>query len=301
MTPPRKVAFPILLFMLLAITLLGTSAASLSARAAARPPSTRLLNAARAALVGYLRTSHPTLMLAGSSTSPSLSSTTGIASFNWSGYADASGGLSGPGVSGTFSSVSAKWTTPAVSCSNEDQLAASWVGLDGFNNQTVEQDGTLEWCFEGQPYYYTWYEMYPADNITVGDTVSPGDQIAARVSASGSNYTLSLVDYTHPANSFSTVQTCARTVCTDTSAEWIVERPAFQIGVAPLANYKSEHFSSGSVTANGVTSPIGDLRHSVGTVYSIAMLDATQTYILNSVSGLYQFGDSFNTSWQNSY
>lgn len=77
-------------------------------------------------------------------------------SYNWSGYADTTTTV------GAFTSVSASWAEPATSCTAEQRLTAFWVGLDGFSNTTVEQDGTLAYCFQGRPYYYTWWEMYPA-------------------------------------------------------------------------------------------------------------------------------------------
>lgn len=45
------------------------------------------------------------------------------------------------------------------------------MGLDGFDNQTVEQDGTLAYCFEGAAYYFTWWEMFPGGSVTVGSSV----------------------------------------------------------------------------------------------------------------------------------
>ena len=82
-----------------------------------------------------------------------------------------------------MTSVVGSWTEPGVTCtSDEDQEAVFWVGVDGWTNDTVEQAGTVAQCFEGAAYYYTWWEMYPTNDITVvGSTVAPGDQIAASV------------------------------------------------------------------------------------------------------------------------
>ncbi len=181
---------------------------------------TELSARARIALTRFLHEGYrPSARLVrpgGSNLSAGKSGTTSLSSYNWSGYADSS-------AAGTFTSVSATWRQPGTVCSPEQELTAYWVGLDGFDNATVEQDGTLAYCFEGLPYYYTWWEMYPGASVTVGGTVQPGDLITASVHRSGTSYTLSLTDANNPANGFSTVQSC--TTCENDSAEWIAERP----------------------------------------------------------------------------
>ena len=114
---------------------------------------------------------------------------------------------------------------------------------------------------------------------------------------SGSSYTLSLTDHTTPGNSFSTVQTCAITTCLDQSAEWIAERPAFPIGITPLSTFTPWTPFSASQTANGAKGTIG----SGPGATAIQMVDATDTYQLDSVSGLRGRGTSFSARWLNSY
>ncbi len=213
-----------------------------------------------------------------------------VGSYNWSGYADTT-------TAGAFTSVSGSWAEPATFCSAEQRLTAFWVGLDGFTNTTVEQLGTLAYCFQGQPYYYSWWEMYPGASVTVGSTVRPGDLISASVTRSGSSYTLSLTDHTTPGNSFSTVQTCDTSTCLDQSAEWIAERPAFPIGITPLSTFTPWVPFAGQETANGVKGTIG----SGPGVTAIQMVDATDTYQLDNVSGLKFGGTSFSARWLNSY
>jgi Peptidase A4 family len=161
----------------------------------------------------------------------------------------------------------------------------------------VEQDGTVSQCFEDTAVYYTWYEMYPAGTIAVGTSVAPGDKISASVSRSGSAYTLAVTDSTHSANSFSKNATCATTTCLATSAEWIAERPAYSIGIAPEAQFSSVPFSAASETAAGRTSTISGYS---GTNYDMTTIDATDTYDIATVSGL-TGGNAFRASWKNSY
>jgi len=130
----------------------------------------------------------------------------------------------------------------------------------------------------------------------VSTSLAPGDKIAASVTRSGTSYTLKLTDSTHPANSFTKTATCALTKCPDTSAEWVSERPSFSIGVAPLAHYNAFKITSGSQTNNGHTGTIG----AGPGLNAITMVDATGLYNLNTVSTL-TGGNSFSTTWKNSY
>jgi hypothetical protein len=217
------------------------------------------------------------------------SGTTSVGSYNWSGYADSST------TPNTFTGVSATWRQSATQCSPEQELTAYWVGLDGYSTETVEQLGTLAYCFEGVAYYYSWWEMYPGASVTVGSTVQPGDVIAASVKRSGTSYTLSLTDFNNQANSFSTVQSC--TTCTNESAEWIAERPAFPIGITPLTFFRTWNPVGAVQTSNGARGTIAAGPNPT----QITMFDATQTYPLDNVSGLIAGGSSFTAHWLNSY
>jgi Peptidase A4 family len=258
---------------------------------AAAATKAELTAKARIALTRYLSENRPRAQLVkpgGVNQNAKASGASAIESFNWSGYADVS-------TAGAFTGVSGTWRQPATVCSPEQRLTAFWVGLDGFDNETVEQLGTLAYCFEGVPYYFTWWEMFPGASVTVGSTVQPGDLISASVKRSGTNYTLTLVDSTTPGNSFSTVQSC--TTCENDSAEWIAERPAFPIGVTPLSFFRSWNMTRGSQTSNGVRGSIG----SGPSPTQITMIDATATYPLDTVSGLLRGGSRFLARWLNSY
>jgi len=257
--------------------------------AAAHQPSARFLAEARIALADYLRHDHQPAELVHPARN-GLRGTTKTSSYNWSGYADVST------TKGTFSKVSGQWTTPKVTCTAEDTITSEWVGIDGWTSSTVEQDGTLDWCFEGTPTYFTWYEMYPAGTIEVGTSLAPGDKITATVSRSGTSYTLSLTDATHSANSFTKTATCAAATCVDTSAEWIAERPAFAIGIAPLADYASWKLTAATETASGKSGTISSYADND----EISSVDATDSYDLSTPSAL-TGGNSFTTTWHNSY
>jgi hypothetical protein len=170
---------------------------------------------------------------------------TNVQSTNWSGYAD---------TGSSFSAVSASWTEPSATCSSRaEQLAAFWVGIDGYSSNSVEQDGTMIECLNRKAYQFTWWEMYPTNAVqVVGQTAAAGDAITAKVTRSGTSYTLTVTDATHTADSFTRTETCSASSCVDSSAEWIAEAPSGSSGVLPLANFGT-WTASGAATTEGTT------------------------------------------------
>jgi hypothetical protein len=256
---------------------------------------------ARAALLKYLQNSKPGgLIVRPSGLHPGHAITrnaicttaTPACAYNWSGYASSSS------TKQEYSGVFGTWLVPTATCTAEQELSSQWIGIDGYNTSSVEQVGTLAFCFEGTASYYTWYEMYPSNSVTVGKTVKPGDAISARVLRSGTSYTLAVTDSTTTGNSFAVTKTCALTTCLDRSAEWINERPAYtSTGIAPLADTSNWTLSGGTTTAGGTNTTIG----ASPAVKEIVMIDSTASYFLNSVSAITSTGKGFTTKWLNSY
>jgi hypothetical protein len=274
-----------------AVTLSGATATSVAAPArASHAPSARFLAEARTALAHYLRHNHPQAMLAHTGHAQAVKNVTAASAFNWAGYADTATKAQ------TFTKVSGSWTVPSVTCSAEDQITSDWVGLDGFNSGTVEQVGTTSWCYKGKAVYYTWYEIYPNAVHEVSTALQPGDKVTASVTRTGTSYAFKLTDSTTSGNNISVTKTCSLTKCKDTSAEWISERPSFSTGIVPQAHYNAFKITNGSQTSSGHTGSIG----AGPGVNSITMIDSTQTYNLNTVSTL-TGGNSFSTTWKNSY
>jgi hypothetical protein len=284
----------------------GSAPASLSA--SAHDPA--VVAQARAAFEKYM-SAHAQRLSASSwvspgtklpgATKPGNGVASSFPSLNWSGFAD----TSSTSTPDDFSYVSGHWTIPAVQCPpaqyrTTGAYIAQWVGIDGFSDSTVEQLGTGAQCFEGVLYYYVWYEMFPGGTVEEGttqcindnvDCPQPGDRISASVavtpgSAGENNYTLSLTDSTHPQESFSVTASCPTSgsnACADSSAEWIVERPAYEpiaglFQFVPLVYYGQTGFSSGSLVANGQPSSIGGFS---GAVYSMPMVDDSLSYYLD--------------------
>jgi Peptidase A4 family len=249
---------------------------------------------ARAAFLKAMSSRRP-MVRSGVAALASNGGATSAPTANWSGYADAEAG------SKTVSSVSGQWVIPNVQCpvapyQNQDAFFAQWVGLDGVTNATVEQLGTATQCFEGVEYYYVWYEMFPAGTVEEGtlacinynfDCPEPGDRISASVTVTpAGNYTLSLIDFTHPAEGFSVAASCSPSTCLNSSGEWIVERPAFEvppdlIEFTPLADFFQTSFSNAELTSGGRTTQIEGFQD--GPVYDVQMADDSASYWLDCV------------------
>ena len=207
----------------------------------------------------------------------------GSTSSNWSGYAET-------GAPGSFTSAAGSWTVPTVSCAADPgSYSSDWVGIDGdaINSTTVEQDGTDSDCDGTQPSYYAWYEMYGDQAVSHGNSVdlpnpvSAGDTMSAGVSVSGSSWTLSISDETA---GWSQTIPITFSGAAKATAEWIVERPQVNGGIATLADFGGVGFSG--ATANG--SPISSAS-------SIAMYSGSD--LLASPGPLGGDDESFVVTW----
>jgi hypothetical protein len=199
-------------------------------------------------------------------------------STNWAGYAAAST---------KYTSVSATWREPSASCGSATTYASFWTGLDGYNSGSVEQTGTLVECSGGSPHQFAWYEMYPAAPVYFNNTLTAGDTMVSRVTATSSGaFTLYLADTTrgwsHTINQ--TNSSLARA-----SAEVIAEAPSSSSGVLPLANFGTVTFTSSTV--NG-----GSLGASNPTPITMVTSSGTTKCSVSAISG----GTSFSATWHHS-
>jgi hypothetical protein len=214
-----------------------------------------------------------------------LKGLTQVQSGNWSGYADTGSG---------FSKVAASWKEPSASCGGDTtSLAAFWVGIDGYTSDSVEQDGTLIECYFGTAYQFSWWEMYPTNDIqVVGESVAAGDSISASVVRTGTSYALKVTDSTHTANSFSTTQTCSG--CANSSAEWIAEAPSGSSGPYPLTHFSTWSESGSTVTAGSTSGVISSF-----TDDEITMVDSSGN-VEAQPGALNGSGNAFSVTWKRS-
>ncbi len=177
--------------------------------------------------------------------SAAAAAVTQVTSANWAGYA-------ATGAAGSFTSVSASWAQPAVSCGAADTFSSFWAGLDGDGTTTVEQTGTEADCADGAATYQGWYELFPNAPVFYANPVRPGDAMTASVASDGGGtFTLTLSDSTQGWTQ-TTQQTAAAARLG--SAEVIAEAPSSGDSVLPLADFGTVNFTG--ATADG--DPIGD-------------------------------------------
>lgn len=279
---PLAASVPALGMLIATGTAAGASTAHSSS--AAGSPSARAAALAHKAIHHLLVGHHATSENAGHTRA--IEGQTNVQSNNWSGYAD---------TGSSVSKVRASWKEPTGSCGLDViSMAAFWVGIDGLNSSSVEQDGTLVECYLGTEYQYTWWEMYPTNSVqTVGSTVAAGDNITASVVRSGTRYALKVTDSTHPANSFSTTQTCS-SGCANTSAEWVAEAPSNSVTEYPLTNFGTWKVSGAAVTEGSKSGSISSFSDD-----KITMAD-TLGNTEAAPGALGSGGSAFTVTWKSS-
>lgn len=243
------------------------------------------------------------------STNAVRSGTGFLGSYNWSGYAI--GSLVANTGTQNFTSVSGSWHVLPTTCNTRElRFNSEWVGIDGFNDGTVEQLGTSAYCYLGRAYYYSWWEMFPGGSVTV-ITVRAGDAITASVVRHGTTYTLKLTDRSSR-QGFTETEQCPPTYCYNASAEWVMERPAFTLGgsgdyqFTPLARFSYATFTTMKVSSAkyGLVTASPATFSAVSTVWTMDMLNDSTSYFLASTGALSKTkntGTAFTTEWLNSF
>jgi Peptidase A4 family len=185
------------------------------------------------------------------------------ASRNWSGYADTG--------DAPYDDVTGEWTVPAVTdCNKKGKTpacySAAWIGIDGFDNNSLIQTGTEQDLIDGEASYSAWWttsaegfaeqpittDCSPSTNCGIVDT---GDSITAEIEVTNSStnqWTINISD-TDQGWTFTHVVTYAGP---GDSAEWIMEVPRlFPGSIATMPEYATFDFHP--VSANTVD-PLAD-------------------------------------------
>ena len=216
---------------------------------------------------------------------------------NWAGYAIEA--TSAKTQNSSVTKVSGTWVVPTVVASDSpDTFSAAWIGIDGFNSNTVEQIGTEHDVITGIPHYYAWFELYPHPPIPLPESaypVFPGDVITASVEYLGNDqFRLTLVNTTRswPFETTQTLKNAKRK-----SAEWIVEAP-YGGGILPLANFSSVMFTGCGASLNDLSGGIDNpnwqnepIDMSISTTRGEVLLKADAYPLVGS--------DSFVVQWFN--
>jgi hypothetical protein len=193
-------------------------------------------------------------------------------SSNWAGYAIADDAtVNGAPITGSttalsFSSVTATWVQPKVTCGSDGpSYSAFWVGLGGFatDSAALEQTGTSADCSaSGKATYSAWYELVPAATMTVKLKIMPRDVITASVNILPTGVLVQIKDRTR--KTAFTKLLATPTALDATSAEWIAEAPSTcdalltRCRALPLANFGSVPFTRIAAVANGHGGTITD-------------------------------------------
>ncbi len=215
-------------------------------------------------------------------------------SLNWAGYAVTA-------AAGSVSDVKGSWVVPAIqgACPSTNQYSSFWVGIDGFNSNTVEQTGTDSDCRGGAPTYYAWYEFYPHPSKVISSVaVHPGDVMSADVLYTGGRFTVTIQDVTTGASAHASAKVNS---AQRSSAEWIAEAPSSSGGILPLADFGTVSFgtdytgvaSTCTATIAGVTGAIGSFGSNVQSISMVTSSGALKA----SPASLSMDGTSFSVTW----
>ena len=213
-----------------------------------------------------------------------------LGSRNWAGYAVSRNGVK-------FRKVSATIFVPFLNCAVTPRhtFSSAWVGLDGFSNGTVEQDGISADCLAGKAHYAAWYETFPNPEVATSIVIRPGDSITETVTfnPATSKYLMAVRDNTDHQH-FAVAQKCAARLCKRTSAEFISEAPGVNGKQSSLADYGAESFESISIVSS--TGKRGGIVSGHWTATQIFQANKATHHVLAIPTSLH--AGTFDNYWQ---
>jgi hypothetical protein len=238
-------------------------------------------------------------------------------SSNWAGYV-----ATGPGSTGTtasasmsYTDVTGQWVEPKAVCDGTPTSVALWVGLGGFSvgAGSLEQAGTAADCLPGgKPHYYAWYELVPADSVTVKLKVNPGDLMTSSVEVVGKTGRI-LVQVKDRTRGVAFTRQLPMASPDLSSAEWIAEAPAEcttpgscrQLGITRFGAVTFTHaYATGNNVPGTITAPswtataIELLPAATHRAYGQPNASAVSTGAGAMPLGLMPDGSGFTVQWQ---
>lgn len=208
-------------------------------RAQARRPVFLPLSSAHVLPASWARPG-PLVRASAAPTGPQMGGLTPFPSPNWSGFTDT-------GAAADFTGVTGMWTVPTVKPGAPGD-SATWVGIDGFDNQDLVQAGTDQ----SKSGYYAWYELIPQVAFSLGP-VKPGDNMYVDINNEWpGTWSVTVEDLTKEVTWSGPVAYHAA----GTSAEWVEEAPteASTNVIEKLADYGTVAFSDMTVSGPGTAS-----------------------------------------------
>jgi hypothetical protein len=206
---------------------------------------------------------------------------------NWSGYIVASDIQNSSPV---LSSVSASWTVPEIKPSENNTFSSVWVGIGGYEEDTLIQTGTAHECINGKFVYYAWYELVPDHLVHIPNIqVQAGNAVTASINLINENtntWSIEIADITRSERFKRTfVYNSSRL-----SAEWVVERPKVNGTISTLADFGNVTLTECKATIDGVTGVISSFSYAQFVMYN-------QELQLVTVSPLNDDGSSFTVNY----
>jgi hypothetical protein len=210
-----------------------------------------------------------------------------VNSSDWAGYVVSSDFQTPqPVVTG----VNASWRIPRIKNSSGNTFSAMWVGIGGFFDETLIQAGSTQAYVNDYEIYTIWYELLPADAITVAFfRIRPGDEITVAIQLLNSTsnlWSINIYDRTNGGR-FTETFTYASSKL---SAEWIVERPEINGQTSVLADF-------GNVTFSGSHAILLNQTHTIRGYPFNAVSMATHKSELATVSSLSDDGATFTVKY----
>ena len=171
---------------------------------------------------------------------------------NWSGAVAFSGATSYQADS--FYYVFADYVVPAARqaygvCTGSWDFSSTWIGIDGSGSDDVLQAGSESDAYcDGSgtaSFYSAWYEWFPLGEVRIKNfPISAGDDLFVEVWSEGPTQGFAYFE------NYTTGQTVelefsapAGVNLVGNSAEWVVERPGVNGGLADLTNYISDYMA----------------------------------------------------------
>jgi|HubBroStandDraft_1064217.scaffolds.fasta_scaffold125906_1 hypothetical protein len=174
------------------------------------------------------------------------------ASYNWSGavHTDSAKSYGKSSYDFVYSFVTVPTAQQAKgACTGGWDYASAWVGIDGWSNGDVLQDGIeFDAYCKGktkEAFYSAWFEWFPFSEVRIGGfPIKAGQkffiEIWSTTATLGHAYIVNenakkavQVNFTAPKG----------TKLVGNSAEWITERPGVNGGLATLTNYGTQTYS----------------------------------------------------------
>ena len=257
-----------------ALTLAASAAAFGAPYAAGRATAPRTVSAAQPAPHPNV----PAALPAGVAAS-SIGGIKKVGSQNWAGYAV---------TGGKFRKIRATFYVPIMHCAGApDSFSSHWVGLDGFNSNTVEQAGIEADCIGGRQRIFAWREVFPrAEQPFTTLRIRPGDSITASATFVRSTHRFRLEVRNNTTGRHRTAHPrCAGSICHRSSAEAISEAPTVNGQQSGLAPYGAQAYSAIRIT-NG-RGHSGGIRNRHWTAFRIFQIGKVSGHLIAAPTPLH--------------